>query len=120
MNLKLIIYYTTFIKVIFSSYVKIPFYTFAPNISNDVSPSEIFSKLNDNKIYINISIGTPPQNIPVLVSLQSILFFISEGHKQTYCKCYNNKTSFSYNKIDETIYHFLKKFMIESFYLRTI
>ena len=109
MNIKIIIIYATIIKVIFSSYVKIPFYTLDFNISNNFSPSEIYSRLIKNKIYINISIGKPPQNIPILLSLEKTIFSISEGHKQTYCSCFNNETSFSYNKINETVYHLIEK-----------
>ena len=80
-----------------------------PNISSNFSPSEIFSRLIENKIYINISIGTPPQNIPILLSLQKKLFSISEGHKHTYCNCFNNETSLSYNKLNEPVYYLNEK-----------
>ena len=110
--------YVTIIKVIFSSYVKIPFYTLDFNISNNFSPSEIYSRLIKNKIYINISKGKPPQNIPILLSLEKTIFSISEGHKQTYCSCFNNETSFSYNKINETVYHLIEK-VYDKFILST-
>ena len=118
MNIKIIIIYVTIIKVIFSSNVKIPFYTLDFNISNNFSPSEIYSRLIKNKIYINISIGKPPQNIPILLSLEKTIFSISEDHKQTYCSCFNNETSFSYNKINETVYHLIEK-VYDKFILST-
>ena len=118
MKIKIILYYTAFIKVILSSYVKIPFNTISPNISSYFSPSEIISRLVENKIYINISIGTPPQNIPVLLSLQKTIFSISEGHKQTYCNCYNNETSISFNKLDEKVHHLYEK-VYDRVYLST-
>ena len=77
-------------KIITNNYFSFPFYT---NITNqNITKENIIDILSDNKIYIELSIGTPIQKIPVYLKLTQFVTFISSN------LCNNSIIKFNQNK----------------------
>jgi len=75
-------------KIFLSEIIRIPFGII--NTEKDSESYPLISQLIYNKLYINLTIGTPPQNIKVFLRKDSYALYISE-------KNFNKSISVSYN-----------------------
>ena len=92
-----ILSYVILIKIFLSEIIKVPFGII--NTEKDSDSYPLIGKLLFNKLYINLTIGNPPQKIKVYLRKDSYALYISE-------KNFNNNISDSYksNNILETCF----------------
>ena len=77
-------------------YLILPFRTEIQEITKD----NYLSIYYDNKIFIDIEVGTPPQKIPINLKFENYPFFIISSQSENLPKKYFNETkSSSYKKI---------------------
>jgi hypothetical protein len=72
-----LIYCLLFISIVKADILIIPFKTIS---TNNLNHENYISELINNKIYIELKIGTPYQTIPALVKLNQVPFFITSFH----------------------------------------
>lgn len=64
------------ISIVKSQIIIFPFKTFTPNkLTHEIFMSELI----DNRIYLELKVGTPPQIIPTLIKLNQIPFFLTSS-----------------------------------------
>ena len=74
--MKILIFFILIISIIKSNIIILPFKTIT---TNNITHENFMSHLIENKIYIELKIGTPSQKIPVLLKLNQIPFFITSS-----------------------------------------
>ena len=94
-------YYRYFIIYLFLKFISIknyeiiiPFNSSLSKIKKDLTPLKFIQSLINNNLYININIGTPPQNIQFLLDFNNYDSYI------VYKSKYDNYSSSSFNKIN--------------------
>lgn len=89
--------YVILIKIFLSEIIKIPFGII--NTEKDSESYHLIGKLLFNKLYINLTIGTPPKKIKVYLRKDSYALYISE---KNFNKSYSD--SYKSNNILETFF----------------
>ena len=101
------LFYSLYI-IVKSQIIIVPFKTI---IQNKLTHENYISELKNNKIYIDLKIGTPSQKIPAILKLSQVPFFITSStynkditkfnsSESTSYYQKNNKESSSFNKYD--------------------
>ncbi len=84
-----------------SSYISIPFNT---NFSKkNLTKENIFNSLNENRIYIELNIGTPFQKIPIYIKLREYATFILSDSNDYNIKKYSPQLSSSVKYLSEKV-----------------
>ena len=91
--MNILIFFNLIISIIKSNVIILPFKTMP---SNKITHENFMSQLIDNKIYIELKIGTPSQTIPVLLKLNQIPFFITSSFYNNNSQLFNQSKSSSY------------------------
>ena len=103
MELFLCLYIIIFLRIIKSSnsnqIYRIKFGLF--NLKNDEPDSSLINNIYYNKIYLNLSIGTPPQTIPFILDSDSQTFCVSDDFFNS-----NKSSSFERISIGEVYYKY--------------
>lgn len=92
-----IIPFVILLKLILSDIIKIPFGII--NTEKDSESYPLIGKLLFNKLYINLTIGNPPQKIKVYLRKDSYALYVSEKNFNK-----SNSQSYNSNEILETIF----------------
>ena len=98
--------FTFILKFLIFSIIKgeiiiIPFKTM---ISNKLTQENFMSELINGKIYINLKIGTPPQEIPAILNLAQVPFFITSSSFTKNKINFNESKSSSYTQESNKTY----------------
>ena len=93
--MNILIFINLIISIIKSNVIILPFKTMP---SNKITHENFMSQLIDNKIYIELKIGTPSQTIPVLLKLNQIPFFITSSSYNNNTILFNPSKSSSYSQ----------------------
>ena len=75
---------------------------FKRNITKDLSPDNLMINLFKNDIYTNFDIGTPNQEIPISIKLQTYAFYIVSSESKISLKTFSSndsKTFYSTNNV---------------------
>lgn len=78
-SLIFLIFFLLLMSLIAASPIIIPFQYLPNNIQSNDSPKEIFSSYFTEKIYLNISIGTPPQIVQIPLNFDEHIFYITQS-----------------------------------------
>ena len=94
-------------------YVILPFRTEIQEITKD----NYLSIYYDNKIFIDIEVGTPPQKIPINLKFENYPFFIISSQSENLPKKYFNETkSSSYKKNSSNPYNISRELFSECYF----
>ena len=74
-----LIFFLLVMTLISTSPIIIPFQYLPHNIQSNDSPKEIFSSYLTEKIYLNITIGTPPQIVQIPLNFDEHVFYITQS-----------------------------------------
>ena len=112
-SIKYLILYFSLLNLFFqtSCYLIIPLTYFPVYKYNNSSPTEIITNIIFQKVYANIKMGTPSQDVQIPLSFDSNEFYISDNPKADYdsnkfneLKFYDVKKSITYFNIGDEIY----------------
>ena len=94
-------------------YLILPFRTEIQEITKD----NYLSIYYDNKIFIDIEVGTPPQKIPINLKFENYPFFIISSQSENLPKKYFNETkSSSYKKNSSNPYNISRELFSECYF----
>ena len=112
-SIKYLILYFSLLNLFFqtSCYLIIPLTYFPVYKYNNSSPTEIITNIIFQKVYANIKMGTPSQDVQIPLSFDSNEFYISDNPKADYdsnkfneLKFYDAKKSSTFFNIGDEIY----------------
>ena len=84
------------LKIIKNSEIIIPFSSFLSENPKNLTPPDFMKSLLKNELYTNIQIGTPPQNIDIIIDFNNYHSYLIKDNKndhKSYKRYYYNKSS---------------------------
>ena len=110
-----LIYCLLFISVVKADILIIPFKTIS---TNNLNHENYISELINNKIYIELKIGTPYQTIPALIKLNQVPFFITSLSFNKNINSFNSSKSNTYTQdgnktYNSTTYDYIQAYLGE-------
>ena len=84
------------IKLFNTSEIIIPFTSFLSEIPRNLTPYELMKALIKNELYTNISLGTPHQNLDLIIEIKNYHSYIikdKESDNKKYKRFYNDSSS---------------------------
>ena len=94
---------------------------FKRNLTKDLSPDNLMINLFKNDIYTNFDIGTPNQEIPISIKLQTYAFYIVSSESKISLKTFSsNDSKTSKPKLSARELFLFEDFFSSEFFLKSV